>query len=327
MHHLALRHHLDSDVLADIMALIEETTRLEGHPPVGEHKYAHLRVGARDWAGITALEDGVLVGYAHLRWNPGDGAIPRVAVEVVVHPDHQTPDPADGVAPLLLAEARRAVADAGGGTMWLWVHRVRDPQTTLAARMGFTVQRELAYMTRPLGAVDQIPSPEGVTVRAFRPGQDEPALLRVNNAAFAGHPENGNWDTAELQRRMRLQWFDPEGLFLAWRRPDLLGFHWTKWHGHAGERPPHDPVGEVYVLAVHPDAQGLGLGRGLLRTGLAHLAGRGCRRAILYVDRTSERAVALYAAEGFGLAYLDVCYEDHIAAGAGGLSVDLLRPS
>ena len=47
-------------------------------------------------------------------------------------------------------------------------------------------------------------------------------------------------------------------------RGRLLGSHWTKVHpaGDAGA----EPVGEVYVLGVDPDAQGLRLGRGADRS-------------------------------------------------------------
>ena len=125
---------------------------------------------------------------------------------------------------------------------------------------------------------------------------------------------------------MGLPWFDPKGVFLAWRGDELLGFHWTKWHGHEGDAP-HAPVGEVYVLAIHPRAQGLGLGRRLLRTGLAHLHERDCREAILYVDRASRGAVKLYVSEDFALEYLDVCYEDEVAASPPAPVVELLRPA
>ena len=73
-------------------------------------------------------------------------------------------------------------------------------------------------------------------------------------------------------------WFDPDGFLLAWRGdPDdggeLLGSHWTKVHppGDVGD----EPVGEVYVLGIDPDAQGLRLGRALTDLGLAHLRARG----------------------------------------------------
>jgi mycothiol synthase len=321
---IELRSRLDERVLGEVLDLIESATAIEGHRPVGEHKHAHLRVGAEGWVGIMAYEGDRLVGYAHTRWNAPD-AHPRLAVEVVVHPDHHDSE----VARTLLLETRGVLGRAGGGTMWLWVHRVEDAADTLAARMGMRVQRELAFMTRPLGTAPERPSPpEGVEIRAYRPGEDDEALLAVNNAAFEGHPENGGWDARELAERTGRDWFDAGGLLLAWRGEELLGFHWTKWHSHdSDETPAHEPVGEVYVLGVAPAAQGLGLGRLLLRWGLAHLHDRGCRSAMLYVDRASEGAVALYRSEGFEVDYLEVCYAEPVAPVVEHPPTELRRPA
>ncbi|MEX2431541.1 MAG: GNAT family N-acetyltransferase, partial [Dehalococcoidia bacterium] len=192
MPHLHVRHALDADALAEITDLLETTTAIEGHAPIGEHKMAHLRLGADDWDGILAYADGdgPLIGYAHLRWNPGD-ADPRLAVEVVVHPDHR----GEGVQAALLDETRATVSRAGGGRMFLWVHRVQGPTDTLAHRMGFAVQRELAFMRRPAEpAPPTEPAPDGVLVRTYAGPQDDAAFLEVNNAAFPDHPENGGWD-------------------------------------------------------------------------------------------------------------------------------------
>ena len=158
--------------------------------------------------------------------------------------------------------------------------------------------------------------------------QDDEAFLEVNNAAFAGHPENGGWDADDFAERRALDWFRPDDLLMTWRGDELLGFHWTKWHGHeSDEHPAHEPVGEVYVLAVHPRAQGLGLGRGLLQAGVHHLYQRGCRQAILYVDCASPTAVRLYESAGFAHEYLDVCYEQWIDSAVDGATRDLLRPA
>lgn len=325
MHRLELRTRLDEDVLRDVLDLLDRTTEIEGHRPVGEHKYAHLRVGARGWSGVLAYEGDRLVGYAHTRWN-ARGTRPRCAVEVVVHPQEAR----TGVAEALLDEARAVVARAGGGAMWLWVHRVEDARDTLAARLGFRVQRELAFMSRALD--DPVPRevrlPDGAALREYVPGQDDDALLAVNNRAFAGHPENGGWTAAHLAERRSRPWFEGGDVLLAWRGPELLGFHWTKWHGHeSDEVPAHEPVGEVYVLAVDPAAQGLGLGRALLRAGLRHLQLRGCAFAVLYVDCTSTAAVRLYEDEGFAVQYFEVCYEDEVPPAAAAAPDDLLRPA
>ena len=60
-----------------------------------------------------------------------------------------------------------------------------------------------------------------------------------------------------------------------------------------------DPVGEIYVVGVDPDAQGLGLGRALTALGLDHLAGRGLGAAILYTGAENTVAVHTYERAGF----------------------------
>lgn len=318
-----LHNDLDSAVLGQIRGLLDEATRIEGHPPVGEHKYSHLAVGARGWVGLLAYDDDRLVGYAHTRWNSA-GVVPRMAVEVVVHPEHHDRD----VARQLVWETRSVLSRAGGGVLWLWVHRVEDARDTLATRLGFEVQRELAFMDRRLDErPPDPPIPDGVAFQPYRPEVDDDAFLRVNNAAFEGHPENGGWDHDELARRRTMDWFDPQGLIMAWRDNRCVGFHWTKWHGHeADEAPAHEPVGEVYVLGVDPAEQGSGLGRALLLAGLSYLHDRGCRRATLYVDTASTRAVALYESEGFTVRYREVCYEDTVVPVVTHTISDLARP-
>ncbi|HSK60766.1 MAG TPA: mycothiol synthase [Actinomycetospora sp.] len=316
---------LDPHTLDEILDLIEATTRLEGHRPVGEHKYSHLKVGATGWLGVLAREDDRLIGYAHTRWGHPDDR-PRVALEVVVHPDHRG---GGTVATALVDETTGAIARAGGGLLYLWVHRVERADQTLAYRLGFDIQRELAFMRRRLTVPPPAPTlPEGVELRRYRGDVDEQAFLEVNNAAFAGHPENGGWDSADFAERRALAWFEPDDLLMAWRGDELLGFHWTKWHGHESDATPaHEPVGEVYVLAVHPRAQGLGLGRALLQAGVRHLHDRGCPEVILYVDCASTGAVRLYESERFVHGSRDVCYERWIDPVVDDAAADLRRPA
>jgi mycothiol synthase len=141
----------------------------------------------------------------------------------------------------------------------------------------------------PLG---EVVVPEGVTVRGYRDG-DREQLLRVNAAAFADHPEQGAMDADNLAARMAEPWFDPAGLLVA-EDPDgsMLGFHWTKQHS--------PDLGEVYVVAIAPEAQGRGLGGVLTLAGLHHLAGRGVGEVLLYVESDNRPAIAVYRRLGFG---------------------------
>ena len=112
-------------------------------------------------------------------------------------------------------------------------------------------------------------------------------MLRVNNAAFSWHPEQGGW--TEVRRRAgRAAVVRPEGLFLAVddTTGELVGFHWTKVHDES--------LGEVYVLGVDPAAQGRGLGRALTLVGLrasgaptGHAVSR--LTVMLYVESDNDR--------------------------------------
>jgi mycothiol synthase len=145
--------------------------------------------------------------------------------------------------------------------------------------------------------------PAGVRLRTFVPGRDEDAWVRVNARAFAHHPEQGRWTRADLERREREPWFSAAGFFLAERDGALVGFHWTKVHEDG-------PVGEVYVVGVDPDAQGLGLGRVLTVAGLRHLEALGLPAVMLYVDESNTPATALYARLGFAHRSTDAMYRN-----------------
>ena len=87
-------------------------------------------------------------------------------------------------------------------------------------------------MRRSLRDVDEPAPPDGVRIRTYAGSADDAELLRVNNAAFATHPEQGGWTAADLAERRAEPWFDPDGLFMAFDQQTntLLGFHWTKVH-------------------------------------------------------------------------------------------------
>jgi mycothiol synthase len=68
------------------------------------------------------------------------------------------------------------------------------------------------------------------------------------------------------------------------------------------------PIGEVYVVGVDPDAQGLGLGRVLTLAGLRHLRAVGQPAVMLYVDESNTAATALYTKLGFTRWSTDAMY-------------------
>lgn len=172
-----------------------------------------------------------------------------------------------------------------------------------ASAAGFEPARDLLQLRRALPLEPALQPREPVAVRPFVPGQDDEAWLALNNRAFAWHPEQGGWTAADLQARLAEPWFDPEGFLLHERDGDLVAFCWTKVHELDGEAQPDGggagAVGEIYVIAVDPGVHGEGLGRSLVVAGLDHLADRGLRTAMLYVEGDNEAALGLYERLGF----------------------------
>ena len=73
-------------------------------------------------------------------------------------------------------------------------------------------------------------------------------------------------------------------------------------------------IGEIYVIAVDPDFQGLGLGSQLTLAGLASIAARGIDIGMLYVDGDNTAAMATYRSLGFTVHRTDRAYTADVAA-------------
>jgi mycothiol synthase len=237
-----------------------------------------------------------IVAYAHADRRADD----IVSGHLVVAPSHRR----HGVGSALLEALGET---ARPGALRVWAHGNTASAQAFAARHGFGSVRELRKMRRRLDVA--IPAPSyhpGVSVRTFVVGHDEAAWVAVNAAAFAHHPEQGRLTVDDLRQRIAQPWFDPSGFFLAERDGALVGYHWTKVHAAGGRS--GGPVGEVYVLGVDPQAQGLGLGKALTLTGLRHLRDLGLDEVVLYVDGDNLPAVAVYERLGFETASADVMY-------------------
>ena len=61
----------------------------------------------------------------------------------------------------------------------------------------------------------------------------------------------------------------------------------------------HPAEGEMYLLFVHPDHAGRGVGKALLDAAHEILRSAGCREAFLYTHEQNERAIAVYEAAGY----------------------------
>ncbi len=241
--------------------------------------------------GTAPLDEATLMALRHpdrfRSWVEGEGVAVLVddQVSLVVAPEAR----GHGLGAKLLAQLLGEVGPQVG--LEAWSHADHPAARRLAEANGFERVREMWVMRRRTSTpLPRLETPPGVRLRSYTDADAE-ALLRLNAASFAAHPEQGSMDAENLAERMAEHWFDPAGLILAVDTTDgaegeLLAFHWTKQHSRE--------LGEVYVVGVDPAAQGRGLGRLITLAGLHHLTDKQVNEVLLYVESDNAAAIRVY---------------------------------
>ena len=129
----------------------------------------------------------------------------------------------------------------------------------------------------------------------FQVGVDEAEFLAANADAFAGHPEQGLWQLADLTQRFNEPWFNAADFYLL-KDPDqkIAGFVWIKVHIERLV-----PDAEIYLIGLVQQQQLKGLCKAVLAHGLNQIFKNGFNEAIIYVDAPNAVALNLYQKHGF----------------------------
>jgi mycothiol synthase len=287
-----------------VLSLIKTAQDFDNTPAIAEHVLLHLRHGGdKADSHLVLQKDNQVIAYAHL---DKTDQVAGPSVELVIHPDHRS----SGVGSDLLKNA----IDLCGNKIRLWSHGDLPQARQLAQSNNFIKMRTVIQMSKDLNEVTPIDT--DYQIRSFLPDLDNQAWLTLNNQAFAHHPEQGNWSEADLSIRVNEDWFDEKGFFVAQDKDKLIGFCWTKIHGghsHSHETDSdhhdHEPIGEIYVMAVSEEYEGRSIGKALTITGLNYLKYQGLSTAMLYVDEENKKAVNLYKSLGFVASGKDVMYK------------------
>ena len=289
------RAHPDTEARIDRVAAA--ALQADGYDPLNEQARFDLRDSRRTaWMVTTPTPQGDVADVGLLVTGNGE-------LDLVIDPAHRR----RGHGAAALAHALQA-EPAGQAPLTAWAHGDHPGARALAARFGFRAERTLLQLRRdlsgepgpePSDAADSAARPSG-SIDAFRPGTDDSEWVALNALVFAGHPEQGGISEADLADRCGEDWFDARDFLLARdEHGRLIGYNWLKVEGS---------LGEIYVIGVHPDAAGQGLGRTLMEAGLARLRSRGCDTAALYVEAESTGPVHLYRSLGFTDFTVDVQY-------------------
>nr|WP_212763167.1 mycothiol synthase [Gordonia araii] len=285
---------MSDDEQRAVRAIVAAAQAVDGVEPLGEAPMSALGSTAPAVTHLLAVADGEIRGYASVL--PGRDGEPAMAEAVVVPAARE-----HGIGTELI---RRALATADGSCR-VWAHGDLPAARAVAAHLGLVPRRELLQLRRDVGPgaapLPPLPARSDVVLRTYEGTADDAEILRVNNAAFDWHPEQGGWTVDQIAERTGAGWFDPAGVFVAVDAGSqrLLGFHWTKVHG--------PDLGEVYIVGVDPDAQGRGLGNHLTLAGLHYLAER-VPTVNLYVEGDNTAALRTYEGLGFERYRADVAY-------------------
>jgi ribosomal protein S18 acetylase RimI-like enzyme len=149
---------------------------------------------------------------------------------------------------------------------------------------GFEVTEELHLLAIDLDGLPPVPS--DLPLSRVRWNQ-RAEILSIDQAAFS---QFWQFDEQGLGEALRAT---PRTRFRAGLAPDGRRFAGYAISGRSGQR------GFVQRLAVHPDFQRHGLGRGLLLDGLNWMRRRGARRAVVNTQLGNAAALNLYLQTGF----------------------------
>lgn len=289
-----------SNHLSQLRKLADLGVAADHNEPFGDQTWVELRTG-RVWLVTTGEPEFTGAAAVVIPEHPDH----PVVVELLVAPENR----GNGLGRQLVEATKEVLAQqaAKQQTVTAWSHGDHPAARLLATKAGLEPVRVLYRMALEIDreSFGDATIPQGYSIRTFVPGDDDAAWLQLNATAFADHPEQGQLTQADLDARKAEAWFDPEGFFIAEDAQGTpVGFHWTK-------TPVGSAAGEVYVVGVHPETQGTGLGKALTLHGMNHLASSGLEKIVLYVDDENRPAVTLYTSLGFGVENTDVMFSSN----------------
>jgi mycothiol synthase len=175
------------------------------------------------------------------------------------------------------------------------------PAESFARAVGMTYRSSMWRLGLPAGVPIPAPVlPSGVAGKTFGDWLPLQRYLDLLNTVFIDHPGPVSWTLGQLEYGHGRPDFDPTSILLV--SPvdcpqEPIAFVRTALGPAEGDDPA--PVGEVRIVGVMPEWRGRGLGRELLRWGVAELRNRGAGQIQLSVEAENELALRLYRRTSF----------------------------
>lgn len=278
------RVQLSESIAYKVLELAKVVSEVDGIGGISEQPRVHMT--SQGYEHYLMWIDDSPIAYAHI--TPGDNSH-NDSAELIVHPDYRNRHIGSGLIARILADRPH---------IGLWAYGNLAPAQKIAKKFNLRIRRTLLQMSMVLEKTYN----QGLDkrIRTYKTG-DEQDILKVNNAAFSWHPEQGGWHIDDIYERLATPWFDPKGLFIAQEDNRIIGFHWTKIH-------PDISAGEIYILAVDPDMAGQGIGKALTQIGLEYFREHQLASSILYVEDNNLPALRVYEKMGYQITIRNCVY-------------------
>jgi mycothiol synthase len=269
-----------------ILAVADAALPVDRFPGLSHQDMVHAveRLAGDPEGTVVALEGDEIVGYCTPRHD-----------DITVHPEFRR----RGHGRRLVAAALEMVRARGLDDLVLYGLIDRPAAAGFIEALGFRYHSSLWMLELAPSVPVPAPSfPDDVVVRPYRHPDDLAAYLALANESFADHPTPLSFHESAVRHVHELPGFDAAGILLVAPRDDPSSLvAWIKTEHElieSGQR-----RGYVSLVGVVPAWRGRGLGRELLRWGIARLRAAGAGTIEIVVVATNDRALGLYRRTGF----------------------------
>lgn len=170
-------------------------------------------------------------------------------------------------------------------------------------KLGFRIKRYSWVLDRKIGEIDPVHFPEGFEIKKMTAGPDEEVWCSIINSAFADIEGHTHMRPERIDEMRKEKDYMESGMNILWYGSVPAGLVKLIKINEDGE-----DLLFIETIAVHPEYQGRGLGRMLLKYCINFGKEIGLTKAVLSVNSENDDATKLYFREGFKKTVVFICY-------------------